>query len=189
MSTETARLSKKRQQLADGVAIPEGVSAQFANGMLSVKGPLGTVREDFAKIPVAVGVEQGKVSFTTAGARRTNRSIIKTAVSLANNAIAGVLKGYEYKLKVVFAHFPVTVKVQGKEVVIENFYGERAPRVADIVGDTKVEVQGEDLRVTGPSVQDVGQTAANIEQATTVRRKDQRVFLDGIYVYERIRNR
>jgi large subunit ribosomal protein L6 len=55
------------------------------------------------------------------------------------------------------------------------------------VGDTKVQVQGEDLIVSGVSIRDVGQTAANLEQATTVRRKDQRVFLDGVYVYERIR--
>jgi large subunit ribosomal protein L6 len=88
---------------------------------------------------------------------------------------------------VIYAHFPVTVKVQGKKVVVENFYGERSPRVAEIVGDTKAEVQGEDIVLNGVSIQDVGQTAANLEQATMVKRKDQRVFLDGVYVYERIR--
>ena len=70
---------------------------------------------------------------------------------------------------------------------MENFYGERSPRIAQIIGDTKAEVQGEDIILQGVSIQDVGQTAANLEQATTVRRKDQRVFLDGVYVYERIR--
>jgi large subunit ribosomal protein L6 len=98
-----------------------------------------------------------------------------------------VTRGYQYKLKVIYAHFPVTVKVQGKKVLVENFYGERSPRVAEMVGDTKAEVQGEDIILTGVSLQDVGQTAANLEQATTVRRKDQRVFLDGVYVYERIK--
>jgi large subunit ribosomal protein L6 len=192
MSTESQQkegLSKKRQQLAESSSLPNGVSASFEKGILTVSGPLGKVREDFSKIPVSVKVDGGNIALSTAGARRTNQSMIKTALSIVNNAIAGVTKGYEYRLKTVFAHFPVTVKVQGNKVIVENFYGERAPRIAEIVGDTKVEVQGEDLKVTGPSVQDVGQTAANIEQATTVRRKDQRVFLDGIYVYERIRKK
>ena len=104
-----------------------------------------------------------------------------------HNAVAGVTKGYEYKLKVIYAHFPVNVKIQGKKILVENFYGERSPRVAEIIGDTKAEVQGEDIILNGVSIQDVGQTAANLEQATKVKRKDQRVFLDGVYIYERIR--
>jgi large subunit ribosomal protein L6 len=97
----------------------------------------------------------------------------------------GVTKGYTYKLKVVSAHFPISIKVKGNEVFIENFYGEKSPRVAKIVGSCKVSVVGDDVIVQGVSKEDVGQTAANIESATTVRRKDQRVFLDGVYVYER----
>jgi large subunit ribosomal protein L6 len=69
---------------------------------------------------------------------------------------------------------------------VENFFGERAARVARIQGDaTKVEVQGEDIVIKGPSLEDVSQTAANIEQSTKIKDKDQRVFLDGLYVYAR----
>ena len=39
--------------------------------------------------------------------------------------ITGVEKGYLYKLKIVFSHFPISVKVQDKIVIIENFTGER----------------------------------------------------------------
>jgi large subunit ribosomal protein L6 len=48
-----------------------------------------------------------------------------------------------------------------------------------------VKIEPEDIIVEGINLEDVSQTAANIEQATRVRRKDPRVFLDGIYVYER----
>ena len=150
-------------------------------------GPLGKVEQDFSKIPVSLKVDDTSIRIVTQGARRTNRSTLNTTKSLIQNAVNGVTRGYEYKLKVIFAHFPVTVKVQGRNVHVENFYGERSPRVAEIVGDSKVDVQGEDVIVTGVSIQDVGQTAANLEQATTVKRKDQRVFLDGVYVYERTR--
>jgi large subunit ribosomal protein L6 len=54
------------------------------------------------------------------------------------------------------------------------------------VGDsTKVSIEGEDLVITGPHLEHVSQTAANIELSTRVKNKDQRVFLDGVYVYSR----
>ncbi|MEM2816736.1 MAG: 50S ribosomal protein L6, partial [Candidatus Bathyarchaeia archaeon] len=102
-----------------------------------------------------------------------------------NNMIIGVRKGFTYKLKIVFSHFPISVKVQGKTVIIENFTGERNPRRAKIIGDVKVKVAGDDILIQGINIEDVSQTAANIEQATKIRKKDPRVFLDGIYVYER----
>jgi large subunit ribosomal protein L6 len=85
----------------------------------------------------------------------------------------------------VFSHFPISVKVDGKKIVMENFTGERSPRIAKIMGETKVAVKGEDVIVQGLSIEDVSQTAANVEQATKIKVKDPRVFLDGIYVYER----
>jgi large subunit ribosomal protein L6 len=99
----------------------------------------------------------------------------------------GVTKGFTYKLKTVYAHFPVTVKVNEKEkkVVIENFTGEKTPRVTKIIGDTKVKVSGEDILVQGTKLEDVSQTASNIETGTRIKDKDQRVFLDGIYIYEK----
>ncbi|MDG7037509.1 MAG: 50S ribosomal protein L6, partial [Nitrososphaerota archaeon] len=69
---------------------------------------------------------------------------------------------------------------------IENFYGERVPRTASITSsDVKISVSGDDVVVEGPCLEDVSQTAGNIEQATRVRRKDVRVFLDGVYIYEK----
>jgi len=70
-------------------------------------------------------------------------------------------------------------------VAIENFTGERSPRMARIMGEAKVVVKGDDVIVQGINIEDVSQTAANIEKATKVKVKDPRVFLDGIYVYER----
>ena len=104
---------------------------------------------------MSVEINVTDVRLVTQGARRKNRSILNTARSIVKNAIDGVTKGYQYKLKVIYAHFPVTVKVQGKKILVENFYGERSPRVAEIIGDTKAEVQGEDIVLNGISIQDV----------------------------------
>lgn len=190
MSTKNnsdSAVSTKNQVLDMTIPLEEGVNAKFQGDKLTIQGPLGKVEQDFSKIPIEVKIEGKSIKLISRGARRKNRSIFNTARSLIANAVHGVTKGYQYKLKVIFAHFPVSVKVQGKNILVENFYGERSPRVAEIIGDTKAEVQGEDIILNGVSIQDVGQTAANLEQATTVRRKDQRVFLDGVYVYERTR--
>jgi large subunit ribosomal protein L6 len=117
--------------------------------------------------------------------RKREAALVGTVCSLIENMITGVTKGFTYKLKIVFAHFPISVKIKGKMVSIENFTGERSPRWAKIIGDVKVSVQGDDVIVQGINLEDVSQTAANIEQATKVKRKDPRVFLDGIFIYEK----
>jgi large subunit ribosomal protein L6 len=76
----------------------------------------------------------------------------------------------------------MTVKLAGGKVVIENFLGERYPRTAKVVGSAQVKIQGDEVTVSGVNKEDVGQTMANIEQATKIKGKDPRVFQDGIYL-------
>ena len=100
--------------------------------------------------------------------------------------IKGSTKGFTYKLKIVFAHFPITVKIKGKEISVDNFFGERSSRNSKIIGDdTKVTVQGEDVIISGSNIENVSQTAANLELATRIKNKDSRVFLDGVYIYSK----
>ncbi len=181
-----ATSTKAKKELPEEVVeVPEGVKATLSGNVLAVKGPLGEVKRDFNKIVANVSLEGGVVKVTPFSLRKKHRATMGTTRSLIENMVKGVTEGFTYKLKVVFAHFPITVKVKGNEVHIENFFGERAPRVAKIVGDCKVEVKDDDIIVKGVSLYDTGQTAANIEQATTIRNKDHRVFLDGVYVYEK----
>ena len=90
-------------------------------------------------------------------------------------------QGFEFKMKSVHAHFPITVEVKGQAIHINNIIGERVPRVARIAGATKVEVKGQNVRIYGPSLDDVSQTAANVRKACRMRNKDTRVFQDGLY--------
>lgn len=183
----TSTSAKKKDLPEEIVEFPEGVEATYSGRTLTLKGPLGEVSRDFVKIRADISLDGRAVTIRPFSTRKQHLATMSTARSIVNNMIVGCTKGFTYRLKVAFAHFPITVKVKGDEVHVENFYGERSPRVAKIIGDSKVEVQEDDVVVTGISVDDVGQTAANIEQATTVRRKDQRVFLDGVYIYEKRR--
>ncbi|MEM1994257.1 MAG: 50S ribosomal protein L6 [Nitrososphaerales archaeon] len=174
--------------LTEEILLPDGVVGKLDGYILQIRGPLGAVSKDFSKIPVVLKVSGDKVVLTVPSSRRRDKAVLGTAKSIISNMVIGVTKGFTYKLKVVYAHFPITVRVKDKTVYIENFYGERSPRTAEIVGECKVQVQGEDVIVTGIDKEHVGATAANIEQATRIKRKDQRVFLDGIYIYEKVVN-
>ena len=88
-------------------------------------------------------------------------------------------------MKTVFSHFPIKTSVEGNQLVIQNFLGERFPRRADILENVKIEVKGENLILTSIDKEKVGQTAANIERATKVKNRDIRVFQDGIYIVKR----
>lgn len=167
------------------VTVPDGVSVSLRGHMLEVSGPLGKTFKSFRNIPVSLEPSGGRVVLRAGGPRKRDRAILNAARSLVRNLVEGVVSGYTVRMKVVFAHFPVTIKVDGDRVVIENFQGERSARIARIVGATKVEPKGEDVVVSGHVKTDVAQTAANIELGTRVKGKDHRVFLDGIYAYEK----
>lgn len=168
------------------VDIPAAVTITKEENTITVKGKLGTLKKDFTRMPTIISIEDNRLIIKPYGTRKKDLSIRNTARSIIANMIKGVENGFTYKLKIVYAHFPISVKTRGKEIYIENYFGERSPRVSRVVGDnTKVNVVGEDVLVEGPSLEDVSQTAANIEFSTKLKGKDQRVFLDGLYIYSR----
>ena len=167
------------------IQVPDDVDVSMDGKKISFKGAKGSLTRDFSFAPVAIDGEGKNIRIWAKWPRKKEAALVGTVYSHIQNMITGVTKGYTYKLKIVFSHFPISVKVQDKTVLIENFTGERRPRRVKTLGDVKVKVEAEDIIVEGVNLEDVSQTAANIEQATRVRRKDPRVFLDGIYVYQR----
>ena len=167
------------------VEVPDDITLSLTGKVVSVKGAKGSLTRDFSFASIDIVSEGKNVRISAKWPRKKEASLVGTIYSHINNMIVGVTKGYSYKLKIVFSHFPISVKLQGKSIVIENFTGERRPRCVEILGGVKVQLEPEDIIIEGINLEDVSQTAANIEQSTKVRKKDPRVFLDGIYVYER----
>ena len=178
----STRLDEKFQEV---IEIPNGVTVTKKTHMLQFKGPLGKTHKSFRSIPVDIDIKDNKIKLTVKGRRKRDYSILHAARSVIRNICEGLITGYTIKMKVVFAHFPITVKIDGKKILIENFQGERSARVTKIVGNTKVIPKGEDVILTGEVLTDITQTAANIELSSKVKDKDHRVFLDGIYIYEK----
>jgi len=172
-------------EISKTIQIPEDVEVTVKGRQIIVKGVKGTLTRDFSQAPVSIEADGKTIRVWAEWPSKKESSLVGTVCSHIQNMITGVKKGFTYKLKIVFSHFPISVKVKDNMVLIENFTGERNPRKARIIGDAQVKVQSEDIIVQGIDIEHVSQTAANIEQATKVKKKDPRVFLDGIYVYER----
>jgi large subunit ribosomal protein L6 len=167
------------------VEIPENVEGTLDGRVVTIKGEKGELTRDFSHAPIKIHLDGKTVTVQASWPRKKEAALVGTVRSHIQNMIKGVTTGFTYKLKIVFSHFPITVKVVGNHLTITNFTGERNPRKAKIMGETKVILKGEDIIVQGISLDDVSQTAANIQNSTKIKSKDPRVFLDGIYVYEK----
>jgi large subunit ribosomal protein L6 len=167
------------------IEIPDEVSAEVSNLDLTVEGPEGSVTRTLWYPSVSVSVEDDQVVIASEEADAKTNATVGTFESHVSNMIHGVSEGWTYEMEVYYAHFPMQVDVEGDEVVITNFLGEKSSRRTPIRGDTEVQIDGEVVTLTGPSKEDVGQTAADIEQLTRVTDKDTRVFQDGVYITQK----
>ncbi|MFX1518418.1 MAG: 50S ribosomal protein L6 [Promethearchaeota archaeon] len=170
------------------IEIPEGVNVDVTDSTIAVTGPKGVLERDFSHAQVSITKENNIIKTSNYFPRKKERALVGTIASHIRNMLKGVTDGFIYKMKIVYSHFPITVEVRGKELLIKNFTGERAPRRVRIVGNTSVRMEDKDtILIEGIDIEDVAQTAANIQQTTKIRKKDIRVFMDGIYVYEKIK--
>ena len=164
------------------VAIPDGVQVKLQGDQVVVSGKGVTLQRSLAHPRVSLRVEGAEVQVRSEYPNRREGALVGTFAAHLRNMILGVTEGFTYEMKIVYSHFPVKATVKGPEFLIENFLGEKFPRRAKILGATKVEVKGDQVVLTGPDIEAVSQTAANIEQATRIKGFDPRVFQDGIYI-------
>jgi len=164
------------------VKVPPGVRVHIEGDEIAVEAGGDVLRRHLGHPRVSFRVEGEELKIRCDYPTRREKAIVGTFAAHVRNMVLGLTEGFTYRMKIVYSHFPMKASVRGEEFVIENFLGEKHPRKTRIVGKTKVEVQGDQVILRGPSVEDVGQTAANIEQTTKIRGFDPRVFQDGIYI-------
>ena len=166
------------------VTIPEGVTADYSeDGVVTITGPKGSLNRQFNSTSVAIHQEGGALIVRADMPRRKTKALAGTWNAHLNNMVKGVTEGFTYNLKAFYSHFPMTLEVKGREFVVNNYFGERVPRRADILSGVEVKVNNKvEVVVTGIDKENVGQTAANIERCVVVKNRDRRVFQDGIYL-------
>lgn len=171
------------------INIPEGVDAAINNREIIVKGPKGELKKDFDdpryNKAVEISKEDSTIKIVSVSDKRKIKALVGTLGKHITNMIRGVTNGYKYTMKVYYSHFPIAISVKGNEVHIKNFIGEKGARIAKIVGTATVSVGKDEISVSGIDIESVGQTAANIEQACKLSKRDRRIFQDGIFIAEK----
>jgi len=167
------------------VRIPDGVRVQIDGSTLKVSGPKGQLERNVRFPQVIVTTDGKEVAITTESKRKETVAMVGTFEAHAKNMCRGVTDGYEYRMKVVYSHFPIQLKLQGNRLEINNFLGEKKARYAQIEPGVTTKVGSDEVVLTGINRELVGNTAANIEHATHIRNRDPRVFQDGIFIVQR----
>lgn len=168
-------------EMKEEINFVEGTTAKVEGMEVVIEGPKGELRKKLSYPGIRISIEGDKI-VVEGGERRSHKKMINTFVAHIKNLMKGVTEGFEYKMKICFIHFPISLKKQGSTLVIENFMGEKKPRTTRLLQGVDVDIKGSEITLQGIDKEKVSQTAANIEQACRVKRRDRRVFQDGIYI-------
>ncbi len=162
--------------------VPEGVEFKKEGEFLIAKGKKGEIRKSFLHPNISVSVNGNKVDVSSDSDRRKTRAILYTWQSVFNNMSIGVTKGYEAEVKLVHSHFPAKLEFKDNKLLIQNFLGQRKTRAAKIPKDVEVKIDKNTIRITGIDKEVVGQTGSRIENITSIKKFDRRIFQDGCYM-------
>jgi len=171
------------------VTIPDGVTIAIKTRHVTIKGPRGELKEDLTHLPIDLQLSEDGKTVTVERWFTTGKQAasIRSACTHIDNMIIGVTKGFKYKMRFVYAHFPINVSIVNKDtrVEIRNFLGEKVIRVVEAMEGVTVKRSSDvkdEITLEGNSIKNVSRTCALIQQICAVKRKDIRKFLDGIYV-------
>jgi len=167
------------------IEIPSGVEASIEGSVVKISGPEGENSRKFITKGIELTKKENKIIIGSKKATKKEKKMINTITAHIKNMIIGVQKKFEYELKSVFSHFPITLEIKNDELVIKNFLGEKIPRKAKIPSGVNVEIKGNTIKIMSIDKELAGQTAANFETATKIKSRDKRVFQDGIFIVKK----
>jgi len=174
-----------KKELYQIIEIPEGVEVSFADGKIKVKGKEGEIEKGVSMGALDFSIEGNKIRIGNKKSTKREKKMMNTIKAHTLNMIQGVQEKYEYKLKICFSHFPITVEIKGNEAAVKNFLGEKIPRKVNIPAGAEVKADKTHVTITSVDKEIAGQAAANFETATKIRGRDKRVFQDGIFMIEK----
>ena len=144
-----SRLAKKPTK------IPTGVEVKITDGVLTVKGPKGTLNISMTK-DISAEVKDGEVIFT-----KNNPEAVKlfgTYPAHLRNALIGVTQGHESQLEIEGVGFKWDLK--GNKIVMA--LGFSHPVEVEIPSDLKVEIDKMQMKISGIDKEKVGTFAAKV---------------------------
>lgn len=174
------------------IVIPSGIKVKLDGRKVTVKGPRGTLVRDFSHIQVDLKLQSRgtKLIAELWHADRKAAACLRSLTAGIQNMITGVTKGFMYKMRLVYAHFPINANIEkdGQVLEIRNFLGEKITRQIPMAPGVTVQRSDsvkDEILISGNDINAVSQSAAKVQQSCLVKNKDIRKFLDGIYVSEK----
>jgi large subunit ribosomal protein L6 len=146
------------------IIIPKGVDIQVAGGVVTVKGPKGSV-----ETPILAGVsvekKDGVLNLVRGGEEKRDKALHGLNRALLQNAVLGVTDGFKREIDLVGIGFKAEVK--GKNVVFSVGFSHQVkfPMPEGITVNVAPDAKAKDIThviVTGVDKQKVGQTATEI---------------------------
>lgn len=171
-----------KHEMTETLQIPSDVNCTYSHGVLKCSKDGAEVSRRLSYPLVDIQVKDGSVVLETKRGNKNQNKAIRSMVAHINNLFRGLDEPFTYELEAVNVHFPMTLKVEGSTLIINNFLGEKKQRKAKIVKNVKVDIKGTKITVTSPDREAAGQTAANFERATKVANRDRRIYQDGIFI-------
>ena len=160
------------------IAAVAAVSVTVKGRVIRVYGPRGKLTRKFNQsIDITrgtIGADQRALNLEIWFGRKKDLSSVKTLSSHITNMFIGVTKGFKYKMRYVYAHFPITgvINKDGHQLEIRNFLGEKRRRTVNLAGSTTV-VKSADVKdqieVSGINIEDVGRSCTCVCVCVCVR--------------------
>ncbi len=171
-----------KKDLSQIIEIPGRVEAEVVGNKVIVKGPQGANEREFRTTNLKLEKKGNEIIIGNKKSSKKEKRNMNSIAAHIRNMIKGIQEKFEYKLKVCFSHFPITVEIKGHEAIIKNFLGEKTARKAKIPAGVEIKVDKDVVTITSSDVEKAGQAAANLETATRIVNRDRRVFQDGIFI-------
>jgi large subunit ribosomal protein L6 len=183
---DIAKKQKRRRPLEKVVVLPPAVKAEISPVEIKISGPKGVASRKLGTKKIVVRLDGGKILLAPKVRKsRSEKALINSLVAHINNLVAGVQNEFVYRMKICASHFPMAVKLKGDLFEVNNFIGEKTPRVLKVVKDVDVKVEGDFVVVKSCDRELAGNFASRIEKLTKRPSFDRRVFMDGIYLVEK----
>jgi large subunit ribosomal protein L6 len=175
-----------KKDIYQNIRIPKEVELLVEKNAVIVKGKEGENKRSFKFNGLEVKKEEDLLRIGKKKASKNEKREINTITSHIKNMILGAQEKFQYKLKICFSHFPFTVEIRDKEAYIKNFLGEKVPRKLKILPGVEVKIEKEIITISSIDKELAGQAAADFERATLVKKRDRRIFQDGIYITSKV---
>lgn len=171
-----------KKEIIKKIKIPEGVKCEYENHIFKCGKDSIELSKKLFFPGIKIEIKDSEIEINCKKGNRIHLKIINTFIAHIKNLFAGLDKPFVYELETCNVHFPISLKVDGSNLIINNFFGEKVPRKAKILEGVDVKVEKNKITVSSRYKELAGQTAANFEKATKIKERDPRIFQDGIYI-------